>query len=185
MLKTEYGRPADADSRIEPERATYDLLDTLGVPYERIDHPAAMTMEACAEIDRALDAMICKNLFLCNRQKTDFYLLMIPADKRFHTKDLSSALGVSRLSFAEEEYMTRFLHLTPGSVSVMGLQFDREGRVRLVIDREVLDAPFFGCHPCINTSSLRIRTEDLTGRILPALQHPPTVVTLPRTPAEP
>lgn len=151
-----------------------------GVSFERIDHAPAMTMEDCAEVDRILDTLICKNLFLCNRQKTDFYLLLIPGDKHFQTKVLSSQLGVSRLSFADASYMEKFLDITPGSVSVLGLMNDRENRVKLVIDRDVMESDAFACHPCINTSSIRFSMTDFTQKVLPALKHIPCYVELPR-----
>ena len=172
------GRPADCAGRLEKEIRSYDLLDSLGVHYQRIDHEAAMTMEACAEIDRVLDATICKNLLLCNRQCTSFYLLMIPGDKVFKTSELSKQIGSSRLSFAKPEYMEQFLDITPGSVSVLGLMNDTENQVQLLIDEDVLKGEFFGCHPCINTSSLRLRTADLMEKIIPAMGHEPRMVTL-------
>ena len=175
----EKGRPKDTNGRLVKEIRTYDFLDSLGIDYERIDHDAAETMELCREIDLALEATICKNLFLCNRQKTDFYLLMIPGDKIFKTKDISAQIGSARLSFGDACYMEEFLDITPGSVSVLGLMNDSEHRVRLLIDREVLDGEYIGCHPCINTSSLRIRTKDLIDTIIPALGHQPTLVDLP------
>ena len=173
-----WGRPADCTGRLEKEVRTYDLLDSLGIEYQRIDHEATMTMEACAAVDRVLDATICKNLLLCNRQCTAFYLLMIPGDKVFKTSVLSKQIGSSRLSFASAEYMERFLDITPGSVSVMGLMNDRENHVQLLIDGDVLKGEYFGCHPCINTSSLRIKTSDLMEKILPAVGHAPRLVTL-------
>jgi Ala-tRNA(Pro) deacylase len=148
------------------------------VEYQRIDHEAAMTMEACVEIDKVLDATICKNLLLCNRQCTAFYLLMIPGDKVFKTSVLSKEIGSSRLSFAKPEYMEEYLDITPGSVSVLGLMNDRDHHVQLLVDEDVLKGEYFGCHPCINTSSLRIRTRDLTEKILPAVGHEPILVTL-------
>ena len=172
------GRPENCQDRLPKEIRVYDLLDALGVAYQRIDHEAAMTMEACAAIDEALDAVICKNLLLCNRQQTDFYLLMIPGDKQFKTSALSKQIGSSRLSFASAEHMERLLDITPGSVSVLGLMNDREKLVRLLIDEDVLKGEYFGCHPCINTSSLRLRTDDLMNRILPAIDHMPRLVTL-------
>ncbi len=174
------GRPQDCEGRLEKEIRTYDLLDELGIAYERCDHEAAMTMEACEEIDAVLDVVMCKNLFLCNRQKTDFYLLAMPGDKPFKTKDLSAQIGSARLSFASEEYMEEFLDITPGSVSVLGLMNDKENRVRLLVDEEILDMEYFGCHPCINTSSMRLKTEDLLHTFLPAVHHDYTVVKLPR-----
>ena len=174
----ENGRPADWAQRLPKEIRCYDLLDSLGIAYQRIDHEPAMTMEACAAIDAALDATICKNLLLCNRQCTDFYLLMIPGNKVFKTSALSKQIGSSRLSFAAPEYMEQFLDITPGSVSVLGLMNDKEKRVQLLIDEDVAKGEFFGCHPCINTSSLRIATADLMEKIIPSLDHEPRFVTL-------
>ncbi len=172
------GRPLDESGRLQKEIRCYDFLDGLGVEYDRIDHEPAMTMEVCEEIDKCLNAVICKNLFLCNRQQTAFYLLMIPADKKFKTKDISAQINSSRLSFAGEEYMEKYLDITPGSVSVLGLMNDKENAVKLLIDEDVLNAEYFGCHPCINTSSLRIKVSDLKEKIIPALHHDPTVVRL-------
>ena len=174
------GRPADCAGRLEKEIRCYDLLDRLNVPYQRIDHEAANTMEACAAVDEALNATICKTLLLCNRQCTAFYLLMIPGEKHFKTSVLSKEIGSSRLSFAAPEYMEQFLDITPGSLSVLGLMNDKENRVQLLMDEDILKGNYFGCHPCINTSSLRIATRDLMERIIPALGHEPRFVTLPK-----
>ena len=178
------GRPENTEGRLEKEIRVYDLLDSLGVAYQRVDHEAAMTMEACEEIDRTLSkgvengVAICKNLFLCNRQETDFYLLLIPGDKPFKTKYLSAQIGSSRLSFAKPEYMEKYLDITRGSVSAMGLMNDREKKVRLLIDQDVLEEEYFACHPCINTSSLRFKTADLVEKLIPAMDHEPTMVKL-------
>lgn len=173
------GRPQDVSNRLERETAVYDLLDRLHIPFERTDHEPADTMEACSVIDSVLGIVICKNLFLCNRQQTRFYLLMMPGDKPFKTKDLSSQLGVARLSFADEAHMEEMLDLLPGSVSIMGLANDTEHRVQLVIDREVLEGEYLGCHPCMNTSSIKLKTKDVLEKFLPAVRHTATVVDLP------
>lgn len=173
------GRPTDLSGRLDKEKRVYDLLDELGIEYARVDHPAAETMEACEEIEKVLGVEICKNLFLCNRQKTDFYLLMMPGSKPFKTKDITKQLGCARLSFAGAEFMQEFLDITPGSVSVMGLMNDKENRVRLVIDKDILDGEYIGCHPCINTSSLSIKTQDIINKFLPAVTHDPTIVEMP------
>ena len=170
-LELQKGRPADTTGRLDKEIRTYDLLDRLGVEYDRVDHAPAMTMEDCKEVDEILESMVCKNLFLCNRQETAFYLLMIPDTKVFHTKDLSAQIGSARLSFAKPEYMEKFLDIAPGSVSVLGLMNDKEHQVKLLIDEDVLNSEYVGCHPCINTSSLRLRTKDLVKTILPAIHH--------------
>ena len=172
------GRPADCAGRLEKEIRCYDLLDSLGIDYRRIDHEAAMTMEACEEIDRVLDVSVCKNLFLCNRQKTAFYLLCMPPDKPFHTKDLSAQIGSSRLSFAAPEYMEKFLDITPGSVSVLGLMNDRENHVQLLMDEDVLKGEYIGCHPCISTSTLKLKTADVLEKLLPHTGHTPVIVDL-------
>ena len=190
------GRPESGAGRTEREMRVYDLLDALGVEYDRLDHEPAMTMEVCEAINAAFGrmtlaqfkaetgdgrtrhAIVCKNLFLCNRQRTRFYLLMIPGDKKFLTKDLSAQINSARLSFAGEEDMLRYLDITPGSVSVMGLMNDRENAVQLLIDSDVLKSEMVGFHPCMNTSSLRLRTSDLLERVIPAMRHEPIVVTL-------
>ena len=173
------GRPTDCAGRLDKEIRCYDLLDSLNVSYQRIDHEATNTMEACAEVDEVLNATICKNLLLCNRQCTTFYLLMIPGEKHFKTSVFSKLIGSSRLSFADPKYMEEYLDITPGSVSVLGLMNDKENHVQLVIDEDILKGDFFGCHPCINTSSLRIATRDLMEKIIPAMGHEPMFVALP------
>lgn len=172
------GRPESAEGRLQKEMRVYDLLDSLGIEYERIDHAPAMTMEICEQIDASLGAAICKNLFLCNRQQTDFYLLMMPGNKPFKTKDLSAQIGSSRLSFGTPEFMEEFLDITPGSLSLLGLMNDGGHRVRLLIDEELMREEYIGCHPCINTSSLKIRTSDIRERLIPALDHSPIFVKL-------
>ena len=174
------GRPADTTSRLPKEIRTYDLLDSLGITYARADHDTLPTMEACQEVGNLLGIEICKNLFLRNTQKTAFYLLILPGRKKFKTAALSKQIGSARLSFAEPEFMEQYLNITPGSVSVLGLMNDPENKVRLLIDKDILkNHPYFGCHPCINTSSLKFRTEDLLNKILPAIHHDYTMVDLP------
>lgn len=180
-MELQNGRPETTSGRLDKEIRVYDLLDKLGIAYQRVDHEATMTMEVCEEVDRILgdDTTICKNLFLCNRQETNFYLLLMPGDKPFKTKDLSAQINSARLSFAKPEYMEKYLDITPGSVSVLGLMNDSEKKVQLLIDEDVMKEPYFGCHPCINTSSLKFTTEDLTRKIIPALGHDPITVSLP------
>ena len=179
-MELKHGSPADMTGRSDREIRTYQFLDRLGVSFDRTDHPdrPATSMEGCADADAILNVRICKNLFLCNRQKTKFYLLVMPDDKPFKTKELSKQMGISRLSFADEEYMEQLLDLHPGSVSVLGLMNDHEHRVRLVIDEDVLKEEMFGCHPCENTSSIRFATKDLVEKILPDLGITPTIVDL-------
>ena len=159
------------------ESAAFDLLDTLGIDYDRVSHDAAFNMELCADVSAVLGVSVCKNLFLCNRQKTSFYLLCMPPDKPFHTKDLSAQINASRLSFAPEDSLWELLHCHPGSATVLGLANDTEHRVQL-LDREVYDAPYMSCHPCICTSTLKLKTSDVLTRLLPHTGHTPIVVDL-------
>lgn len=172
------GRPSDIYGREPREIRVYDFLDNLGIEYFRTDHEPADTMEACNKIDAILDVVICKNLFLCNRQKTDFYLLMMPGDKPFKTKELSSQINSARLSFAPEEAMLELLDIRPGAVSIMGLMNDKDNRVKLLVDEDVLKGEYVGCHPCVNTSSLKLKTKDVFEKYLNAVNHSATTVVL-------
>ena len=178
MLELEHGRPENMEGRLKKEVRVYDYLDKLHVEYDFVDHEAVENMEACAQIDQVLQAMSCKNLFLCNRKETQFYLLMIPVNKKLNFKELSDQLGTSRLTFAKETYMQEFLDITPGAVSVLGLINDHEKRVQLLVDRQVMDGDYIGCHPCTNTTSLRIREQDMWDVVIPAMQHQPIFVDL-------
>lgn len=173
------GRPTDCSGRLEREVRVYDLLDKLGIEYERTDHEKANTMEKCNEIDKILDTIICKNLFLCNRQQTEFYLLMMPGDKPFKTKYITKQLGCSRLSFAPSEKMLEYLDIKPGAVSIMGLMNDKDNKIQLVIDKPVVESETLGCHPCVCTSSLKFKTKDIIEKFLPAVHHKPIIVDLP------
>ena len=160
------------------EVAAFDLLDALGIDYDRVSHDAAFNMELCADVSAVLGVSVCKNLFLCNRQKTSFYLLCMPPDKPFHTKDLSAQINSSRLSFAPEDSLWELLHCHPGSATVLGLANDTEHKVQLLLDREVYDAPYMSCHPCICTSTLKLKTADVLNKLLPHTGHTPIVVDL-------
>ena len=175
------GRPESLLGREDKEIKCYEFLDSLGVEYYHVDHRdmPADTMEACVAIDKALECKICKNLFLCNRQKTDFYLLMMPADKPFKTKDLTSQINSARLSFADSDAMLKYLNITPGSVSVLGLINDKDNAVRLLVDKDILGDEYIGCHPCVNTTSMKIKTNDIFDKLINAANHTKTVVELP------
>ena len=170
-MERKAGRPTESAKREKREIRVYDCLERLGIPYDRVDHAPAETMEDCLAIDEALDVRMCKNLFLCNRQKTEFYLLLMPGDKPFRTKELSTQIGSARLSFADEAYMVELLDIHPGAVSVMGLMNDLDRVVHLLVDEEVLKGEYLGCHPCVNTSSLKIRTADILEKFLPFTGH--------------
>lgn len=173
-----YTTRPDSAGRLEKEMRVYDLLESVDISFVRLDHEVTPSIEACFEVEEILQIEICKNLFLCNAQKTDFYLLMMPGNKKFKTAELSKQIQTSRLSFASPEYMEEFLDITPGSVSVLGLMNDHNNRVKLLIDRDVFKNKYIGCHPCINTSSLKITTSDLVDKFLPHINHEPVIVDL-------
>lgn len=172
------GRPESVEGRLPREVRVYDFLDELGIEYKRVDHEVANTMEACEAIDKVLETLMCKNLFLCNRQKTKFYLLMMPGDKKFKTKELSSQINSSRLSFADADDMLKYLDIEPGAVSVMGLMNDKDHTIQLLVDEDVKNGEYLGCHPCVCTSSMKIKTKDIFEKFLPAVGHEPETVHL-------
>ena len=168
------GRPQD--KRIDKEERVYDLLDQLNIDYQRLDHQKANTMEVCLEIEKNLKSTICKNLFLVNSNKSQYYLLMLKGHKKFKTKVISKQINSSRLSFGSDEKMLEYLDIIPGSVSVLGLMNDHEHHVQLLMDKDLLEDDYLGCHPCINTSSLKIKMKDVFEKILPVLHHEPIFV---------
>ena len=164
------------DKRLPKEERVYDLLERLDVPFERVDHDAVGTIEGCAEIEKLLDIEICKNLFLRNSKGDQYYLLMLPGGKHLVTKDLAKKIGSTRLSFGTPEKMEEYLDINPGSVSVLGLMNDHGNNIQFLVDNDIKKWEYFGCHPCINTSSLKIKTADLFSKILPAVGHEPVFV---------
>lgn len=180
MMVIYEGRPECEEGRREKELEVYNVLDRLGIAYRRVDHREMATIEDCEEVDRALGTAICKNLFLCNRQKTQYYLLVMPGDKSLRTKELSRQIPSSRLSFASGGDMEEYLNVTPGSATIMGLIFDPENKVQLLVDEELLKEEYYVCHPCVNTSSIALRTEDVLGKYLGAVHHSYKKVTLTR-----
>ena len=171
------GRPKDMCGRTEREVKVYDFLDGLGIGYERIDHEAVETMEACREIDRLLaPAAVCKNLFLTNSKGDEYFLLMLRGDKRFVGREVARQIGSTRLSFGSAQKMEELLSTHPGSASVMGLMYDKSLRVKFLVDGDILSDEYLGCHPCVNTSSLRLRTSDVFNVFLPATGHEYTIV---------
>lgn len=176
--KTLYSNRPEPEGRLEKEMKAYELLEKLGIRFERVDHGEASTIENLKNVEEVLGISICKNLFLCNGSKTRFYLLLMPGEKKFLTKNLSKQIGSSRLSFAGDEHMMDFLNITPGSVSVLGLMNDKQHSVSLIIDKETAEQEYLGCHPLINTSTLKIKTADVLDVFLPYTGHDYKVVEL-------
>lgn len=180
------GRPTEGnENRTAAEIAVYDFLDRTGVEYTTLCHPAAFTMEECEAVRKAIGAPVFKNLFLTNKQQTLFYLLMLPADKPFKTKYLSSQLGCARLSFASSSMLMELLHIAPGAVSPLGLIHDKECRVKLIVDRDLAATDRYACHPCVNTASVALSLADLLEKVIPSANHTCTWVDLPTDTADP
>lgn len=178
LYAVEKGKPNNFFSRTDSEKKTYELLEKLGIEFSRADHDPASTVDECGTVDRALEVEMCKNLFLCNRQKTDFYLVMMKGEKHFSSKDFAHKMGIARVSFADENYLREYLDVYPGAVTVLGLANDSEHKVKLVIDKDVAEAEYVGCHPCVNTSSLKIKSKDIFEKLLPYTGHSATILEL-------
>lgn len=162
----------------QKEMDSYLFLENNGVEYIRAEHDEAATIELCEEIEKVIDAKICKNLLLCNRQQTKFYMLLIPGDMVFKTKYLSAQINSARLSFAGGDKMEELLNVTPGSLTVLSLMYDKNKEVELLIEKNVFKEEYFGCHPCVNSATVRFLTADLKEKVLPALGREYIVVDL-------
>ena len=174
----ESGVPLDVDSRDKNERYVYHFLESKGISFLRADHDFISTMSGCEEIEKKLDCLVPKNLFLSNRQETQYYLLVMPGNKTFKAKELSHQINSARLSFGKEEKLKEYLHCFPGSTSIFGLIFDQEERVKLLIDKDLLKEQYLAFHPCMNTSTIKIETKVVIHEILPSLKRPFTTVSL-------
>lgn len=157
------------------EMPVLSFLDKIGIKYERIEHTAAATMHDCAVVDEGIGAMHCKNLFLTNRQQTEFFLVLLGANKKFRTASVSKQLGVARLSFASAELLERILGLTQGSVTVTGLLNDTSHIVQVAIDEDLLKEDKVLIHPNVNTSSLIVKSSDIV-RLLNELGYQSNII---------
>ena len=151
-------------------------LEKIGTEYEIVTHPPVFTLEECQAVNGLIGGRICKNLLLRTDSGKVVYLLMIRDDKRFVTKEVSKKLGCSRLSFASGEYMENLLNTTPGSLSITSLFFDSEKKVALAIDADVLKEEYICCHPSDNTATLKIKTQDVLQKLVPALGIEPKII---------
>ena len=169
IKKSDYMSP-DSEYTETHENKIYATLDKLGIAYQSLHHPAIMTMEEGAEIAQKLGCTSCKSLFLTNKQQ-EYFMLLLPANKKLKTKELAGQIGSSHLSFASEKAMENLLCTFPGAVSILGLIYDKENKVQLLIDKEILESTYIGCHPCVNTFSLKIRLEHILKILLPKISH--------------
>ena len=165
MFISEVMTSAPQDERGALETKTYQELERLNIKYERVDNDTVEAMEECVEISKKLGAEIRKTIVVCNRQKTQFFLVILPANKRFDSKLFAAMMHTARVSFASP-------------ASVMGILNDPEGKVKVVIDKAVADAEWFACNPGANTSHLRFKTKQLINNFLPAEKHKPEIIML-------
>ena len=159
---------------MEAQAQVLEFLNANGIAYEYTTHAKVETMEDCAALN--LPAPHCKNLFLCNRAGTQYYLLLIRADKPFVTREVSKTLGVSRLSFGKDDALDHMLHTYPGCVSPMGLIFPESADIRLIIDEDLLTLPAIAFHPLTDEASLWMDTDVFLHKFLPLVQSTPTFI---------
>ena len=162
--------------RTELQKQVYKTLDSLSVPFWRIDNDPAVTMEDCRAIDERLDVSTVKTLLLCNRQQTMYYLYVTAGDKPFVTKDFGHALGISRVSFAPQGQLVPMLGTVLGATTVFSTLLAPEGSFTLVMDKEVTRSPWYGCTDGTTTCYMKIRTADLMEKILPTTAFTPILI---------
>ena len=169
---------APAEFQNDLHRQVYETLEKLSIPYFRVDTDEAITMEDCIAIADKLNTPVVKTLFLCNRQQTNFYLFVTTSEKAFSTKNFSRAMGISRVSFASPEQLESMLGTKVGSASVLSLLHDPEQRVHLVLDRQVLIEPWFGCSDTTTTGYMKLVTDEMLHKFLPHVDHLPTIINI-------
>ncbi len=153
-----------------------NYLNSISVDYKIIEHSPAATIEECKKIEEILNDTICKNLLLRTTNGSAYYLLILRNDKQFITSRISKLLGSSRLSFASGEEMEILLNTLPGSLSILSLIFDKDKKMKLAIDKDVIENEFFCCHPCDNSATLKIKTTDILNVYLPSLGISPIII---------
>lgn len=178
MFISEVMTTAPEDERGALETKVYQELERLNISYERVDNDTVETMEECVEISEKLGAEIRKTIVCCNRQKTEFFLVVLPASKRFDSKLFAAMMRTARVSFASAEDMESLIGLTPGEASVMGILNDPEAKIKVVVDKAVADAEWFACNPGANTTHIRFKTKQLLDTFLPAENHKAEIIML-------
>ena len=156
----------DGLSKDEMESCVCRLLETLGISWQMMHHAPVRTSADCTEIERELHTSGCKNLFLRGSSGTAWYLVLLPPEEKADLRALAVQLGEKRLSFAGKEDVKNILHTEPGAVSILCLCFETAEQVRVLIHRKILEKETIGCHPCINTASLKLSVRDLTEKFL-------------------
>ena len=144
----------------EKEKQVYDVLNDLGIPYDRHGHPPVYTVEEAEKQWTDIIGAHCKNLFLRNKKGNRHYLVILEASKAADLKTLNKLLGEDRLSFASEKRLMKYLSLETGAVSVFGLINDRENHVIVVIDDDLKKTEAVNFHPNVNTATVGISFPD-------------------------
>jgi Ala-tRNA(Pro) deacylase len=168
-------KPESFENNLEEE--VFKILQETNIPFTYVKNDAVHTMEECSAIEEHLSVEIRKTIVLCNRKKTQFYLVVMPSSKAFNAKGFSESVG-ERLSFASPDRMEKLLGIQSGSATIMSLLNDSKEMVQLFIDKDVADSQWFGCNTGTNTRHLKIATDDLLKKMIPRLNHQATIVTL-------
>jgi len=160
----------------ETQRMIYEALEELKIPFDRVENDFMISMEDCEAVNKKMNTRMAKNLFLCNRQKTEFYLFITKDNKHFNTKIFSKAMGISRVSFAPEETLTEYLGTKIGATTIFSLVYDKDCKVHLVIDKDVLEEKFHACNDGTNNAHIKITTKDLMEKYLKYTKHEPVII---------
>lgn len=158
------------------QQMVYQTLVKLHIPFERVHTDEAITMEDCTQIDATLKMKMVKTLFLCNRQKTNYYLFITCGTKPFRSKDFSNALGVPRVSFAPVDKMEELLQTKVGAATVFSALLDKNQQVQIVFDKDVLAEEWYGCSDGTTTGYMKVRTAQILHEFLTFAGHTPAVI---------
>ena len=175
-LIVKQGRPEDFDKRPEKEQRVYEFLDELGIDYLYLDHQEEFSMGDAADADEAIGVVGAKNVFLRDKKRRNYFLILVNGTKRIDLKPISELTGIKKLTFCHEDDLDEVLGLTPGAVTPLGLLNDPEGRVQLIIDESLQDEELFAMHPCVNTVTIRMSNQDFMNTVIPAMGHEPIFV---------
>lgn len=173
---SEIQKAAPAECKNNLQQLVYSTLEKLEIAFERVDTDEAISMEDCILINRKLNMKMVKTLFLCNRQHTALYLFITTAEKPFKSKDFSTALDVSRLSFAPVELLQTRLGVKIGAATIFGILLDTKNEIQVIIDKDVVSEEWYGCSDGTTTGYMKIAIESVIDKFLNFTNHKPKII---------
>lgn len=144
----------------EREKIVYEMFDKLGIVYKKYEHKAVYTIEEAKELNIDMPGRHCKNIFICDRKKRSFFLIILPEDKKLDFRIIENKLSYKGLRFAPEEMLHKYLGVEAGSVTPFGLINDIGKKVEVIVDKDIITADYVSFHPNVNTSTVTIAVED-------------------------